>query len=201
MGRAGDMLKYMSEKGGVALSSELLGAGFSAGLIASLEKNGAIERETRGVYVLPGTLLDDFATVSLRWRRCIVSHGSALYLHGLAPRMPARIEVTVPREYNASGLVAENPGIIVHRANRRTFDLGASEATSPSGVAVRAYDAERCICDLVAARGTDGVDMQLFSHALNGYFERSRGNTRKVESYAEALGVADELRRYMEVLL
>ncbi len=201
MTRTEELLEYMSERNGIATSSDLVGAGFSAGLVASLERSGTIERETRGVYVLPGTLLDDFAAISLRWRKCVFSHGSALYLHGLAPRMPARLEVTVPREYNASGLASENPGLVVRRAGKGTFELGLAEAASPSGVAVRAYDAERCICDVVAARGDDEIDMQLFSHALNAYFARTGGNTRKVESYAEALGVAGELRRYMEVLL
>lgn len=201
MTRTRELLRFMEGRGGIARSADLLGAGFSAGLVASLERKGDIERETRGVYVTAGTILDDFARIQLRWGRCVFSHGSALYLDGLSDRLPIRLEVTVPREYNAAGLVAGNPTLVVHRANRTAYPLGMTEAQSMSGVKVKAYDMERCICDLLSARRKDDADIQLFAGALDGYFKRDDKDIGKLGRYAKALGVGDELHRYTEVLL
>ena len=201
MTRTRELLRFMEGRGGIARSADLLSAGFSAGLVASLERKGDIERETRGVYVTAGTILDDFARIQLRWGRCVFSHGSALYLDGLSDRLPIRLEVTVPREYNAAGLVAGNPTLVVHRANRTAYPLGMTEVQSMSGVKVKAYDMERCICDLLSARRKDDADIQLFAGALNGYFKRDDKDISKLGRYAKALGVEDELHRYTEVLL
>lgn len=201
MTRTQELLQFMEKYGGVARSVDLTNAGFSAGLIAALEKNGAIERENRGVYVTAGTILDEFARLQLRWNRCVFSHGSALYLHGLSDRLPFHLEVTVPREYNAASLAANNPGLIIYRANKATYPLGIAKVRSMSKVMVKAYDMERCICDLLAARRKDGVDIQLFAGAMDGYFKRTDKDIGKLNRYAKALGVSDELHRYTEVLL
>lgn len=201
MSRTQELMQLMEERGGVARSVDLIDAGFSAGLIASLERRGNIERETRGVYVTAGTILDDFARIQLRWGRCVFSYGSALYLHGLSDRLPIRLEVTVPREYNATGLTADNPTLIIHRANKTTYDLGITEARSMSGIMVKTYSAERCICDLLAARKKGNIDIQLFAGAMEGYFRRRDKDLNKLNRYAKMLRMDDELHRYTEVLL
>lgn len=200
MPKTDKLLEFMNDHSGVATSTELLGAGFSAGLIASLESKGAIVRETRGVYVTEGTMLDDFARLQLRWNRCIFSHGSALYLHGLSDRLPFQLEVTVPREYNTTNLIAQNPDIVVYRANKSNYPLGITELPSLSGAMVKVYDAERCICDLLVARKGNRVDIQLFAGALDAFFKSSKKNMKNLHDYAQALGVLNELHRYTEVM-
>ncbi|MBK5211240.1 MAG: type IV toxin-antitoxin system AbiEi family antitoxin domain-containing protein [Coriobacteriia bacterium] len=201
MTKTQELLLFMEGRGGVTRSTDLLDAGFSAGLIAALENNGTIERETRGVYVTAGTILDDFARVHLRWNRCVFSHGSALYLQGLSDRLPFHLEVTVPREYNTTSLATNNPDLIIYRANKTAYPLGITEVRSMSGIMVKAYDAERCICDLLIARRKDGIDIQLFAGAMDGYFRRKNKDIGKLSTYAKVLGVGDELHRYTEVLL
>lgn len=200
MSRANELLNFVEQVGGVATSAMLLKEGFSAGLIAHLHEIGKLEKETRGVYVLPGIFLDDFATLALRWRQCVFSYGSALYLLKMSDRMPTRLEVTVARSYNIQTIKAENPHLQIYRSERDLLDLGRIEVPSPSGVLVPCYNSERCICDLIKARERSRVDLQLFHSALNEYFKRPDKDVLKLNHYAKLLHVEKELHRYTEVL-
>lgn len=201
MTRTDELVELLRSKGGIAKQSELRAAGFSAGLIASLSANGTISRETRGVYVLPDALTDDFETVTSRWGRAVISHGSALYLHGLTDRFPLVLDVTLPSTYNATGFIAACPDVIVHRANADHYPIGIEYIEGISGAPVRTYDRERCICDALAARNKNEMDMQTFKSALGGYFNSSSKDLPKLSEYAQALGVGKELQRYVEVML
>lgn len=201
MTKLDNLIRFMEGKSGIATSKQLLNAGFSAGLVDAATKKGVIDRETRGIYVLPDRVLDEFAALSLRWRRCVFSHGSALYLHGLSDRMPTRFDVTVPRPYNTSNLKAENPTLRIHRAEGEVLELGLTSLCSPSGIEIPVYDVERCICDMLKLREKGTVDMQLFNTAITGYFKQKNKDIPKLEKYAQKLGVDDDLHRYTEVLL
>ena len=51
--RVDELVDFVALVGGVASSSQLKSAGFSAGLIAHASEGGRIERLTRGVYCTP----------------------------------------------------------------------------------------------------------------------------------------------------
>ena len=78
-------------------------------------------------------------------------------------------------------------------------DLGLVELATPYGNAVRAYDAERALCD--ALRGTSSPDLQLLSTAFRSYLSSGERNLPKLQSFADMLGVAAKVRRYIGVLL
>lgn len=200
MGRAAEMLAFIDDCGGVATWSDLTGAGFNPNLISSMAERGEIERETRGVYSLADAVPGDFEAITARWGRAVLSHGTALYLHGLSDRYPLRIEVTVPREYNASNIVAEYPSVIVNRASKDAYPLGIEMVAGMTGASVRVYDKERCICDMLVARKKREADVQTLRSALEGYFKSADKDLAKLGEYARALGVEDELQRYAEVL-
>ncbi len=101
--------------GGIASAAQIVKAGFLPGLISYALESGAIDKLTRGVYCLPEVFDDEFAAISYRWNKCVLSHGSALYLAGLSDRVPAAIDVTVPRGYNPRGLTQEYPDTKIHR--------------------------------------------------------------------------------------
>lgn len=200
MGRAAEMLAFMEDRGGVATWSELADAGFNPSLIDAMTRKGEIDRETRGVYALADAIPDDLEAITARWGRAVLSHGSALYLHGLSDRYPLRVEITVPREYNASNILAEYPSTIVYRASKEAYPLGIETVPSMTGASVRAYDKERCVCDMLSARRSRDVDAQTFRSALEGYFKSADKDLTKLSEYARVLGVEDELQRYAEVL-
>ena len=152
-----ELVSYIDAEGGVAYSSQLKGAGFSAGLISYMSEASLINRITCGICCTSDVFEDDFLMIGARRRRCIFSHNSALYLNGLSDRLPIVQSVTVPRGYNPVGLIEEFPGIQIHWVRPDIYELGATNIMTPSGNRVRCYNSERSIADLIRQRKLGGV--------------------------------------------
>ena len=143
MSRSEEIAEFVEDSGGIASAAQIAKAGFLPGSISYALESGAIDKLTRGVYCLPEVFDDEFAAISYRWSKCVLSHGSALYLAGLSDRVPAAIDVTVPRGYNPRGLTQEYPDTKIHRLSPELYELGIVKAKSPGGGTVKAYCAER----------------------------------------------------------
>lgn len=198
--RIDDLANHIDELGGIATAAQLKEAGFGPGIIEHAYKRGLIDKLTRGVYCATNVIDDDFATVCTRWRKCVFSHGSALYLLGLSDRAPFTLDVTVPHGYNPKSLKTENPGIRVHQISPELYELGIIEIATPMGNKARAYDAERSIADLVKARLKGDADSQLIYDAIVGYFRSEQRNLARLSIICEKVGVRNELQTYLEVL-
>lgn len=110
---------------------------------------GRLERARRGVYrvpMLPRGEHDDLAAaVAWSFGRAVVSHESALQLHGLADVNPSRIHLTVPRDNHPRAAGGQ-----VYRTHRR--ELAASDVTKVDALPVTTV--ARTIRDCMAT-GTD----------------------------------------------
>lgn len=200
MGRSEEIAEFIESEGGVASAVQISEAGFLPGSVSYALKTGAIDKLTRGVYCTPDVFDDEFAAISYRWSKCVLSHASALYLAGLSDRVPAAIDVTVPHGYNPHSLTREYPGTRIHRVSPEVYGLGISSAKSPAGATVKAYCAERAVADLIAQRSREGADPQLVRDAIAGYFRRRNTDLPKLARMCSALGVEEEFRMYLEVL-
>ena len=182
MGRSEEIAEFVEDSGGIASAAQIAKAGFLPGSISYALESGAIDK------------------LSYRWSKCVLSHGSALYLAGLSDRVPAAIDVTVPRGYNPRGLTQEYPDTKIHRLSPELYELGIVKAKSPGGGTVKAYCAERAVADLISQRVSEGVDPQLVRDAVAGYFKRKGADLPKLARMCNALGVEKEFRMYLEVL-
>ena len=200
MSRSEEIAEFVEDSGGIASAAQIAEAGFLPGSVSYALESGAIDRLTRGVYCSPEVFDDEFAAISYRWGKCVLSHGSALYLAGLSDRVPAAIDVTVPHGYNPRGLMREHPDARIHRVSLELYKLGIIEAKSPGGGTVKAYCAERAVADLISQRASKGADPQLIRDAVAGYFKRKDADLPKLARMCEALGVEEEFRMYLEVL-
>lgn len=192
--------EHIEELGGVATSAQLKKAGFSPGVIEYALSNGKIDRLTRGVYCSLDVLDDDYAAVTMRWPKCILSHGTALYILGLSDRVPGNMSISVPRGYNPQELRRTYPDIKIYRESEKIYGLGKTVVKDPMGILVLAYDAERSIADIIKERSKGAVNSQLVRDAVVGYFRRSDRDLPKLAKMCEAVGVRDELQTYLEVL-
>lgn len=195
-----ELLALMGERGGRITTSMAIAKGYPSSLLKLLASEGAVELESRGIYALADVPLDDFAVIALRWPKAIFSNGSALWLLGLSDRIPQAMEVTCPQGYNAPALLEEYPGMRIRRQAPERYELGATMVLTPTGTRARAYDTERCICDLLLERRKGKADLQLFGDVLRGYARNDKKDMPKLARYAEIIGVADELRYLMEVV-
>jgi predicted transcriptional regulator of viral defense system len=165
--------------------------------IKKLLDEGFLLQSARGVYVTAGTLEDEMFVLQSRFSKGIFSYGSALFLHDLADRTPLYYTMTFPQGYNTSKPKAS--GIRTVSAAERYYETGISETKTPVGNIVKLYDPEKTVCDIV--RNKKHIDVQIATEAIKRYARRRDRNTSRLMDYAKLLGVEDDIRKYMEVLL
>jgi predicted transcriptional regulator of viral defense system len=158
--------------------------------------NNKLMRVGRGLYQITDEWEDDLYILSVKYPKGIVSHETALYIHGFTDRTPAIYSFTFPQGYNAPSLKNEN--VIIKRVVQEKYSLGLSDALSFSGNPIRVYNIERTLCDIV--RG-EGSDIQIVLDAMKRYAKYENKNINLLMDYAEQLHVKKKILRYMEVLL
>lgn len=189
-----DILK---DQNGILFTSDLADLGIARTYLSILEKNGEVQRVSRGVYSVANHLTDEMAVLQSRYQTAIFSHETALYLLGLTDRAPLFYSVTVPTRYNATLLKAS--GAKVYFVNRALYQLGLITIKSPHGNDIKTFNLERTICD--AARSRNQMDIQFLNEALKKYVAHRERNINRLYDYAIKFRVQKIIREYIEVLL
>lgn len=185
------------QSGGILLTKDIVNAGVPSSYLTAFLREGKLERASHGVYITPDAMEDKMFTLQARKNRLVYSHDTALYLHDLTDRDPLTYSVTVPTGYNTKRLTEE--GLSVFSIKPDLYRLGVTTVQSPFGRPIRAYDAERALCDMLRSRHQ--MDGALFPEALKRYVRRKNKNIPLLMRYAELLRVDKLLRQYLEVLL
>jgi predicted transcriptional regulator of viral defense system len=135
----------LRSQNGVFSAAQLREAGGSVSSVRRAVQRGELERVARGVYQIPTIMDDDMFNSQLHRKQMIYSHDTALYLHGLSDRDPLKYSVTVPTGYNTKQLVGE--GFRVFSLKKELQEQDVEEVPTSHGRLVRAYSAERTVCD------------------------------------------------------
>jgi len=189
--------KMLSDQNGVITTSDLAQFDIPRVYLSLLEQNGKIERVSRGVYKTPSAMQDEMFIFQSKYKSCIYSHETALFLHDLTDRTPLHYSITVPSGYHSSSLNGSEYKI--YYVNRKLLDLGVVVAQSPQGNELRVTNLERTICDILRSRNQ--MDVQYVTNALKRYVTRKEKNINLLYSYAKAFHVQKIVRQYLEVLL
>lgn len=189
-----NILEYQN---GILSTSDLLKRGIPRTYLSILEKKGEIERISRGVYSVPGNIMDEMVGIQARYKGAIFSHETAAYLLGLTDRTPLFYSVTVPAGYNATSLKAG--GARVYFVNRGLYPLGSATVKSPHGNDVKTFNLERTICDLL--RNRNQIDVQQINASVKRYVVKEDRNLDLLHTYAKKFGIQKIIRVYVEVLL
>ena len=75
--------------------------------------------------------------------------------------------------------------------------MGLIRIDTPMGNKVKAYDMERCICDIIKSKNR--MDSEHVKHSIREYVKRKDKDLVKLSKYAEKLGVKKEVMDYVEV--
>ena len=194
-----DKIKFIIEnEGGLVSGKVLKEAGIQRIAIYSLLDEGFLTKESHGKYGLSDNTPDEYKVIQSRSGKLIFSHATSLYLHGMSDRVPHTLDITVPQGDNISRIKKSYPNIRFHYSKKEQWDLGIQDIITPQGYKVKAYDLERCICDLI--RDKDSVDTQVYTQAIREYFSGKKCNTRKIIKYSKVFNVEEKVRNYMEVL-
>jgi predicted transcriptional regulator of viral defense system len=154
-------------------------AGFSSQLVAHYVKVGRLLRAHRGVYRLARYPRGDHEDLTALWlwtgQVGVVSHETALALHGLSDVLPSAHDITLPASWKRRRMKYPR-GLRPHfddvREDERAW-LGAVPVTSPLRTVVDCY-ADHVQPDLVEQAVRDGMRRGHFTRAEVSAARRAR---------------------------
>lgn len=193
------IIGYIAEQNnGIIRTKDIVEAGMRREVLPRLVKEGILDKEGRGIYVLSGEWPDEYSLLQKKYPKCIFSYGTAMYFWEMSDRVPDPISVSVPQGYNASCVKQSYPTIQIHFAKKQWWEIGIIEIGSPQGGKIKVYNKERCICDLI--RDKENIEIQIYTQAIKDYFKDSKKDIRRLLKYAELFSVESKVQSYMEVL-
>lgn len=155
--------------------------GFSAQLLAHHARTGRFKRLRRGLYRLSDYPAGEHDEVRAAWLtvgadRSVVSHESALELHGLSDILPNTVHLLVSRKHRG---IRPPTNVVLHTA---TTPVPASEIVTRNGI--RVTTPARAITD-AASSGTAPEQIQM---AIREAVEQGRATPHQLTDQAERHG-------------
>lgn len=187
----------LKDQNGILFTSDLAKYRIPRPYLSILEKNGEVQRISRGVYSAANIMVDEMVSLQARYKGAIFSHETALYLLELTDRSPLFYSVTVPSRYNATPLKAS--GAKVYFVNRGLYPLGLITMKSPYGNDIKTYNLERTICDVLRSRNQ--LDVQFVNQSLKKYVTNKHRNIDQLYNYAMQFRIQKIVKEYFEILL
>lgn len=184
----------IKQNNGIIQIADIVAAGISKQYAIKYLQDRNYERVAKGVYLASDAWQDDLYILSLKYKKIIFSHETALYLLGLSEREPVCFTVTVPRGYkieDSSQTPMKRVTVIEER-----YSIGNDTAVTPFGHTVPCYNAERTLCDIFRA----DTELQDRQFAMREYF-KGKKNLPLLMEYAKIFHVERKIRQYTEVLL
>lgn len=179
---------------GYITSKELSNLGIHRMYLNIMKEKGIIEKVGNGIYIDSTKVEDSYYVFSLELSKVVYSHMTALYFHGLSIKAPNdKYDITVPNNYFNYKIKEHN----VFYVDKDIYELGLAEVKTPMGNSVRVYDVERCICDII--RSKKRMDSEYVKHSIREYVKRKDKDLVKLSSYADKMGIKEEVMNYIEV--
>ena len=184
----------MKMNNGYVTSKELTNLGVHRMYLNIMKEKGMIEKVGNGIYIDSNKIEDNYFVFSLELPNVVYSHMTALYFHGLSIKAPDnKYDITVPNNYFNYKLKNHN----VFYVDKGIYDLGLTEVVTSQGNKVKAYDIERCICDII--RSKNRMDLGYVKYAIREYIKRKDKDLIKLSKYADEMGIKGEVMNYMEI--
>ncbi len=193
-----DLLNNLVEtNNGYLFSEEAQKASVSRTTIADYVRRNNMEKVAKGIYVSEDTFPDELFILQKCYPAVVFSGETALYLQGMIDREYNDICVTVPTGFSGSRL--RERGVVIHSMQEDAYNMGITTVATDYGNSVRCYDKELVICDTVKNRNS--IEIQNYQSAVRTYMRDKDKDLSKLILYARKLRVADEIMRYVEVLV
>ena len=184
----------MQTNNGYVTSKELSNLGIHRMYLNIMKEKGIIEKVGNGIYIDSSKIEDSYFVFSLELSNVLYSHMTALYFHGLSIKaLNDKYNITVPNNYFNYKIKEHN----VFYVDKDIYELGLTEVETPMGNSGRAYDVERCICDII--RSKNRMDSEHVKHSIREYIKRKDKDLVKLSSYADKMDIKEEVMNYIEV--
>lgn len=191
------LMDALKKNNNVITTKQAEDLGFSRALLSYYAGEELLVRERQGVYILPNGVHDDMYTISMRSKKIIFSHDTALFLNGLSDRTPFRHSVTIPSGTKLPATLRDECDCFYIKPELHTAGMVIKKNTF--GNEVRCYNAERTICDLLRSRSR--LDEETVIAAIKNYAISAEKDLNLLAALSVQLGVEKPIKKYMEVLL
>ena len=179
------IIELASQNNGIVTAAMISSAGISRGSLKYLADTGRLDQVSRGVYTLPEVWEDEFVSIQERYKRGVFALDTALFLHDLTDRTPHKFHMAFPYGYNTSSPKAA--GILCSCKKEPYYSLGIALVDTPAGNTVRAYNAEKTLCEIL--KPISHTDIQIITDAFKRYAGRKDKNIPLLSEYAHQLRV------------
>lgn len=152
--------------------------------LSIMENNNDIEKVSRGIYLSPNAFEDSYFSFQQKYKKAIFSHMNSLYFYGMTEEFPYNYTVTVPQSYHVDTV---NEKCNVFYVSDDIYELGIVEIETPNGNKVRAYDKERCICDIIRSKGR--MDSEQVKKTIKQYMQSRDKDMAKLSEYSKNMGI------------
>ena len=180
-----EMIKeLMKFNNGYVTSKQITDLGIHRMYLKMLKEKNIIEKIAPGIYIDSSKIEDNYYVLNVEISKIIYSHMTALYFHGLSIKAPNNIfDITVNYSYNNPKLKNHN----VFYVNNDIYNLGLTEVKTPYGNIVKAYDRERCICDIIKYRSK--LDLEQIKKSIKMYLRDKNKDLIKLTEYSKIMGI------------
>ena len=187
--------ELMKNNNGYITTKQLKELGLHRMYLTVMKKRKLIEQVSNGIYIDSNKIEDNYYVFSLSIPKVIFSHMTALYFHNISIKAPnEKYDVTVTKSYNSVKLKKHN----VFYVEDNIYTLGVIEVETPMGNKVKAYDMERCICDIIRSRKR--MDLERIKYSIKEYLKRKDKDLTKLSLYAEKLNIKKEVTDLISIL-
>ena len=186
---------FMKSNNGYVTSKMVTDLGIHRMYLNIMCEKGVIEKVGKGIYIDSKKYEDSYYVFSLENPNVIFSHMTALYFYELSIKAPSsEYDITIFNKYH-------NPKIKKHNifyVSKDIYNLGLTEVETPAGNKVKAYDMERCICDII--RSKKRMDIELVKYSVKEYLKRKDKDLNKLSTYADKMGINKEVMDFVSIM-
>ncbi len=189
----------LARKGGIVRPQDLQAKGLPKDYLWRLHKQEKLEKVGRGMYVIPGAVMNEHQTVvqaALRVPHGVVCLLSALRFHDLTTQSPFEIWMAI--DVKARAPKEEIIPLRIVRFSGRALSAGV-ESHSIEGVSVRVYNSAKTVADCFKYRNKIGIDVAI--EALRDCWRRKLATSDQIWHYAKVCRVSRVIRPYLESLV
>ena len=152
--------------------------------LSIMQNNNDIEKVSRGIYLSPSAFEDSYFSFQQKYKKAIFSHMNALCFYGITEKYPYNYTNTVPQSYHVD---TEKEKYNVFYVSDDIYELGVVVIETPNGNKVRAYDKERCICDIIRSKGR--MDSEQVKKTIKQYMQSRDKDIAKLSEYSKKMGI------------
>lgn len=184
-----DTIKQIMDTNNGMLSTRMIEPlNISRQYLSIMENNNEIEKVSRGIYLSPSAFEDSYFSFQQKYKKAIFSHMNALYFYGMTEEFPYNYTVTVSQSYHVDTV---NEKCNVFYVSDDIYEIGVVEVETPSGNKVRAYDKERCICDIIRSKGR--MDSEQVKKTIKQYMRSRDKDIAKLYDYAKRMRISEKV--------